>query len=579
MRIPSFEIRDQRGLAFAACSALPRLMAITGPNGAGKSTLLYALRNIGGRNNILYVGPHRASRRQQVQQRHLISRPLVFEEMLARDDAPGFEGIALMTGARDPWSNDDSANYIKHSLCQIEVERQQAIAARYDRDGQIAQGSLVDPWLPLRELSHNLLPHLAFSRIDNANRDAIRCLWNVHRINVEVDYDDLSSGEKSIVQMFYPLVEHRIRALLEEIRTGAQEADRPPICILIDEPELHLHPNLQVKVLDYLRLLTSNTSTQVVMATHSPTIVEHAAFDELFLLRPVELVQSGENQLVQIATDEERLHVLRQLFGTTSNITAMQSLVVVEGTYETAASNVVTDRKLYRALHPGFDTVLVVPGGGKAECMKLVAALNTALPHLSQRLQAVALLDKDLGVTEVPEQTHLLPVSMIENFFLDPLAIWEAIQAVAEKTPFKTIEEVEQALDKVIDSLVATEIERRAKATLGYATFRPETPLDSLNQQAAEFIDRVTQQFSTEKVAAAIKQGISAVEALHQAQQRREHFHGKRAVNEFYQQYLHATGMKKEIFKFLAAKKARDRKAVTTFFDAFFAALQHIEKK
>lgn len=578
MRIPSFEIRNQRGLHYATCPDLPNLMVITGPNGAGKSTLLYSLRNVGGRENILYVGPHRASRRQNVQQRHLISRALVFEQMLARDDAPGFDGIQLMTGARDPWSNDDSANYIKHSLCQIEVERQQAIAARFDRDGQIAQGSLVDPWSPLRELSHNLLPHLTFSRIDNTNRDAIRCLWNVHLKNIDVDYDDLSSGEKSIIQMFYPLVEHRVRALLEEIRTGTKAADRPPICVLIDEPELHLHPNLQVKVLDYLRLLATNSNTQVVMVTHSPTIVEHAAFDELFLLRPVELVQEGENQLVQIATDEDRLHALRQLFGTTSNITAMQSLVVVEGSYETAASSVVSDRKLYRALHPGFDTVLVIPGGGKSECIKLVSALNGAFPQLSQRLQAIALLDKDLGGTQATDQTRLLPVSMIENFMLDPLPIWEAIQAVAEKTPFKTIDDVEQALDNVLDNLVAAEIERRAKAALGHATFRPQSPLETLNQQATDFIKRVTQQFSPEVVATAIQQGKSAVEALQQAKQRREHFHGKLVVNDFYAKHLHDTGMKKDIFKFLAAKKARDRKAVTAFFDAFFAELQQSEK-
>ena len=337
MRIPSFEVRDQRSLVFAACAALPNLMVITGPNGAGKSTLLYALRNSGGRQNILYVGPHRASRRQNVQQRHLITRPLLIEEMLARDDAPGYEGISLMTGARDPWSNDDATNYIKHSLCQIEVERQQAIAARFDRDGQIALGSLADAWEPLRELGHNLLPHLEFAGIDNSNRDAIRCVWVAHTKGVKVDYDDLSSGEKSIIQMFYPLIEHHIRSVLEEIKTGTRATHRPPICVLIDEPELHLHPNLQVKVLDYLRLLTTNTQTQVVIVTHSPTIVEHAAYDELFLLRPVELAPQGENQLVQIASDEERLRVLRQLFGTTSNITAMQSLVVVEGIYETSS--------------------------------------------------------------------------------------------------------------------------------------------------------------------------------------------------------------------------------------------------
>ena len=34
--------------------------------------------------------------------------------------------------------------------------------------------------------------------------------------------------------------------------------------ILIDEPELHLHPNLQLKVLDYMRVLTTSQSAQVI---------------------------------------------------------------------------------------------------------------------------------------------------------------------------------------------------------------------------------------------------------------------------------------------------------------------------
>ena len=82
MRIPSFEVRDQRSLVFAACAAVPNLMVITGPNGAGKvrrSDMHSGIQVTP--ENILYVGPHRASRRQNVQQ--LITRPLLIEEMLA----------------------------------------------------------------------------------------------------------------------------------------------------------------------------------------------------------------------------------------------------------------------------------------------------------------------------------------------------------------------------------------------------------------------------------------------------------------------------------------------------------------
>jgi len=138
MRIPTFEVREQRSISLAACAAVPPLMVVAGPNGSGKSTLLNALRSAPGVGRILYVSPHRASRRQVVQQRHL-HVPIEMEDLLARPDTPGFEGINLFGGARDPWSYDDTANYLKHGLCQIEMQRSAAITARFDRDGEVAR--------------------------------------------------------------------------------------------------------------------------------------------------------------------------------------------------------------------------------------------------------------------------------------------------------------------------------------------------------------------------------------------------------------------------------------------------------
>jgi predicted ATP-binding protein involved in virulence len=246
MRIPSFEISNQRSIRWAKCESVPRLMVVAGPNGAGKSTLLNSVRSSAeGYTNIMYVGPHRAMRKQNVQQRHLLVSPISLETLLSDPNMQSFEGLRVFDGARDPWSGDDSGNYLKYALCQIEFDRQQAITAKVDRDGEIARGSLPDTWKPLRDLAQSLLPHLSFARIDASNRTDVRVLWRVHRSNTEVDLDDLSSGEKSIIQMFYPLVERDIRALVKEIESGPQEPiNREEFCVLIDEPELHLHPNL-----------------------------------------------------------------------------------------------------------------------------------------------------------------------------------------------------------------------------------------------------------------------------------------------------------------------------------------------
>lgn len=138
MRIPKFRVEAQKSVALAACESVPPLMVVAGPNGCGKTTFLNALRHQPGTGEILYVGPHRNARRQQVQLQYLQSSPIVMWDLLTRDDVPGYTGINVVQGTRDPWSSDDSGNYLKHGLCQIEVERQEAISARYDHDKEIS---------------------------------------------------------------------------------------------------------------------------------------------------------------------------------------------------------------------------------------------------------------------------------------------------------------------------------------------------------------------------------------------------------------------------------------------------------
>ena len=556
----------------AKCDNVPSLMVIAGPNGAGKSTLLNSIRANAGYSNIMYVGPHRAMRRHQVQSKHLLAPSISFENLLSSQQTPGFEGIRIIDGARDAWGYDDTANYLKHALCQIEVDRQQAITARVDRDGGIALGTLVEPWKPLRELTQNLLPHMTFVKIDAGNRDQVKVLWRVHGLDVLVDLDDLSSGEKSIIQMFYPLVEREVKALVKEIGAGPQAVERPEFCVLIDEPELHLHPNLQLKVLDYLRVLSSNSQTQIIVATHSPTMVEYASFEELFLLRPVELAGAGQNQLLQVATDEERLAFLRGAFGSTSNLTAMQPIVLVESVLESEATKSLPDRKLYRALHAGFDRVTLISGGGKSECKALLRVLNETFPSISPQLKAVALLDRDTDVDSGEQLIDLLPVSMIENFLLDPDSIWEALQSVIEKTEFKTIDDIDRALDNVVLSFENSEAARRAAAELGSSHFFPPSN-GEIATSAENFIQRVTLKYAPAKIEFALSLATRKVEELRAGCRRREEFHGKDILASFYKAHLHRTGLPKTVFAFETARHARTRRAVVTYFDEFFGRL------
>jgi len=571
MRIPTFEIRNQRSIRHAKCDAVPRLMIVVGPNGSGKSTLLNMVRSAAGYTNVVYVGPHRAMRKQQVQQRHLMAQSLSYETLLSGQNVPGMEGIRIFDGNRDPWGYDESANYLKHTLCQIEVDRLQAIGNRIDREGEIKRDSIVDPWKPLRELTSNLLPHMVFERIDATNRDQVKVLFRVHRLDVLVDLDDLSSGEKSIVQMFYPLIEREIKALIKDIELVSAPAARPEICVLIDEPELHLHPNLQLKVLDYLRVITSKQPVQVIVATHSPTVAEAASFEELFLLRPTELVSSDENQLVRVASDEDRLATLRSLFGSVHNLTSMLPVIVVESV-STEQGRAVPDRQLYRALHPAFDRATMISGGGKRECISLRRALEPALAEFAPALRVIALLDKDCAPL-VEQGVELLSVSMIENFLLDPDVIYEAIESVRARTPFKTVDDVAAALDAILTEARDAEVGRRTAAALGPAFFHPPSKVAEISTKVVAFRTSLEQRYSEAAVAAAVAAAGTAVDTIGAANRRREEFDGKRVLGTLFGRHLHESTLSRPVFVFYAARRARRRKAVVAYFNQLFDRL------
>ena len=565
MLISDFEITDQRNIGLAACRAVPRVMILTGPNGCGKSTLLQALRNVSRGIRPMYIGPHRASRRQRVRFRFL-GPEIRMGSVLAGDELPGYEGIRNITTRRTPWDQDDAASFLKFGLCQIELDRREAIARRYEQAGEIAKNSIPDVWQPLREMVENLLPHLTFEKIDTSNRDEIKCLWKVSESSTVIDLDDLSSGEKSIIQTFFPLVEHRIRHVLDQLRDQAYQKTAESICVLIDEPELHLHPNLQVGILDYFRQLSIGENAQFVIATHSPTIVEYSSSDELYLLRPKDMVEPGENQLIQIATNEEKLRLLKDVFGSTSNLTAMRPILVVEGKREDKQSKRAADARIYTLLSEEFSRITIMPAGGKTECRALARSLSSLLPGFSGQLRAYALLDRDLE-DETPEQTdeHLLPVSMIENLLVDPKVIWKATELVHHKMALQNEQDVENAIDDVLDEFTDAEVARRIKSEVGAHIFRLSDPIESAADQVSQFIDELRSDLSESKFASLRTKGREIVACIERECRRREFFHGKKVLDRFYNLHLHDTGMSKEIFIYECARCARERRSVQSF--------------
>jgi len=68
----------------------------------------------------------------------------------------------------------------------------------------------------------------------------------------------------------------------------AQQSGKQLI-VLIDEPELHLHPTLQEKFVKFL--LESSKNAQIILASHSPLLVKQLAFNDKV---KISVIQNGQ---------------------------------------------------------------------------------------------------------------------------------------------------------------------------------------------------------------------------------------------------------------------------------------------
>jgi predicted ATP-binding protein involved in virulence len=93
-------------------------------------------------------------------------------------------------------------------------------------------------------------------------------IFFLNSFNQDIKIDDLSTGEKEILNKIFYFFVNKIENSV----------------ILIDEPELSLHPLWQTLVLKIYQKLAKKYNNQIIIATHSPHIIASAPNDNLFIL-------------------------------------------------------------------------------------------------------------------------------------------------------------------------------------------------------------------------------------------------------------------------------------------------------
>jgi hypothetical protein len=499
-------------------------------------------------------------------------------DLLGQTAVNGYDGLSIPMPQRTPENVDEAGSTIKYALGRLEDRHQAALAALVQKEKLSGTASLdltalPDIYAPIKRFTQYLLPHLEFATIDLSNQDNVRCLWTRRSVgeHVQLDIDQLSSGEKSLITLFLPLLETEISTLLNTIDTVPGPTRESDVLMLIDEPEQHLHPDLQARVMTYLRTIAREAHTLFIVSTHSPTILDHAFDDELYVM-VAPGTDPNDNQLHRVATNLERLEALRQLTGNTFVATTGRSVICIEG--ESSDVTEPSDIALLELMFPRATAYTFVPVGNKSSVINTVTRLRESLPVDAFKIHIFGITDRDLGPIQ-GDGIVSWPVCMIENFLCEPRLIAETASLLSPGTP-RAEADVEAMLSEVITALVDEEIGLRVSKRIKARTVRArgtstDEVLASINKQIAPFDALRTDRAGLQGHVNAARAEVEGIVAQGTGLQ---HFRGKQVLTNIYSRLWPTGQVGYSTFVVELAKGAASIERITRSIDDVFTRLE-----
>ena len=105
--------------------------------------------------------------------------------------------------------------------------------------------------------------------------------------------------------------------------------------LLIEEPEAHLHPQLENTFFKYLQKLEETNEFQIIVSSHSPTITAKTKLDNVIVMN------NNNNNIFAtplkdtLLKDEDRIFLKKFLDVTKSQLFFAKGVILVEGISET----------------------------------------------------------------------------------------------------------------------------------------------------------------------------------------------------------------------------------------------------
>ncbi len=279
-------------------------------------------------------------------------------------------------------------------------------------DNGIASQKPKDPLQPYNELLGQVFPGYCF--ID-ATAEDLSLKVKLPPGNI-IPFQDMSSGEKEVffILSFF-------------IRNDISDS-----VIVIDEPELHLHPELARKLIQLMRAI--KPQNQIWCATHSAELVGEAGRERTFFLKQTD--DRARAECIPATKEGAEIQILRDMFGYSGYVGISKKIVFSEGSDSSA------DRKTFANIFKNISRdIKIIPAGSYTNLYRINAAILSLLESDFARCQFYLIRDRDYLSHESvvkhrgksPDRLFVLDRYHIENYLLDEVLISEVLREIYQK--------------------------------------------------------------------------------------------------------------------------------------------------
>ncbi|TFZ64616.1 ATP-binding protein [Hymenobacter sp. UV11] len=228
--------------------------------------------------------------------------------------------------------------------------------------------------------------------------------------------------------------------------------------VLLDEPDAHLHPNLQTALAKTLRDIQKELGIQIIISTHSTSIIRAAEPSEVV---PVSSLSAVNKALINSAEVENKILETIDAYDLGKSVISGQ-LVFIEDNNTNVLEKF--DQVLGIGTLTGANTIPVIKGRGKDD--KAPFQLHEIFENfLKKEVQISVLRDRD-GLTsdwvnELAQYAkkkkvilHVLERYEIENYLLSPDLIFRAINRFRDYSHITSVSAIEDKLQKFLEDTI-----------------------------------------------------------------------------------------------------------------------------